>query len=92
MPKRHCETLFDLTENEWQATYELLHQVKKYLDDRHKPQGYNVGWNCGAVAGQEIFHAHMHVIPRFQDEPFTGIGIRYWLKEEANMRPPSVTF
>ena len=34
--------------------------------------------------GQEVFHAHLHVIPRYADE--TGKGIRYWLKQDANRR------
>ncbi|MCY3737300.1 MAG: HIT family protein [Gemmatimonadaceae bacterium] len=39
------------------------------VDARLNPQGYNLGWNCGAVAGQTVFHAHLHVIPRFAAEP-----------------------
>jgi hypothetical protein len=36
------------------------------------PDGYNVGWNGGRVGGKEIIHAHLHVIPRFRQEPLTG--------------------
>ena len=45
-----------------------------------------MGWNCGAVAGQTVFHAHLHVIPRYAGEPYAGKGIRHWLKQEANRR------
>jgi histidine triad (HIT) family protein len=86
VPKKHKETLFDLSEVEWNATYQLLQEVKKYLDDSFKPDGYNVGWNSGHVGGQHIFHAHMHVIPRFSDEPMAGKGIRYLLKCKENTR------
>ncbi len=86
VPKAHRETVFDLTDEEWQDTFDLLQKVKGYLDDLHRPQGYNVGWNCGEVGGQHIFHAHLHVIPRFEDEPMAGRGIRYWLKSEENRR------
>lgn len=55
--------------------------------ERYQPDGYNVGWNSGAVAGQEVFHAHLHVIPRFADEPLAGRGIRYALKQPTNRRP-----
>lgn len=27
-------------------------------------EGYNIGWNCGEVAGQTVGHAHCHLIPR----------------------------
>lgn len=86
IPKAHCETVFDLTETEWVATFALLREVKHLLDRVYAPQGYNVGWNAGSVGGQELFHAHLHVIPRYADEPYAGKGIRYWLKQEANRR------
>jgi diadenosine tetraphosphate (Ap4A) HIT family hydrolase len=86
VPKKHKETVFDLSEEEWQATYELLHEAKKLLDDQFSPDGYNIGWNCGSTGGQEIFHAHLHVIPRFKDEPLAGKGIRHWIKQPANKR------
>lgn len=86
VPKQHRAAVFDLTAEEWQSTFSLLHRVKALLDQQYAPDGYNVGWNCGAVGGQEIFHAHLHIIPRFKDEPFAGKGIRYWLKQEAHRR------
>jgi histidine triad (HIT) family protein len=86
IPKQHRETVFDMTQQEVQATFELLHQVKRLMEKNHSPNGYNIGWNSGAVAGQEVFHAHLHVIPRFADEPLAGKGIRHWLKQEENRR------
>jgi diadenosine tetraphosphate (Ap4A) HIT family hydrolase len=86
VPKQHRATVFDLTREEWQSTRTLLHRVKSFLNERYAPDGYNIGWNCGAVGGQEIFHAHLHIIPRFKDEPFAGRGIRYWLRQETNRR------
>src|SRR5690625_3648685 len=62
VPRSHQETVFDLTEEQWRATYELLQRVKQHIDAKHQPDGYNVGWNCGEVGGQHLFHAHMHVI------------------------------
>lgn len=86
IPKQHRETVFDLTKEEWNATYELLQVVKQYLDIKYQPDGYNIGWNVGEIGGQEIFHAHLHVIPRYKDEPLKGKGIRYWLKQPHNKR------
>ena len=84
VPVRHAGTVFDLTIDEVQATFRLLQEVKAWMDAVYQPQGYNVGWNCWPVGGQSIMHAHMHVIPRFQQEPFAGRGIRWWLKSDAN--------
>lgn len=86
IPRSHRETVFDLTEAEWCETYTLLQEVKTLLDERYEPDGYNIGWNSGTAAGQEILHAHLHVIPRFKDEPLAGKGIRWWLKQEGNRR------
>jgi diadenosine tetraphosphate (Ap4A) HIT family hydrolase len=86
VPRAHRETVFDLTPAEWAATFDLLGQVRALLEAEYAPQGYNLGWNSGAVAGQEVFHAHLHVIPRFADEPLAGRGIRYWLKQPGNRR------
>jgi diadenosine tetraphosphate (Ap4A) HIT family hydrolase len=86
VPIKHRETVFELTHAEWIATFQLLKEVKKLLDNKHRPQGYNVGWNVGEAGGQEIFHAHLHIIPRYEDEPFAGKGIRYWMKQPENKR------
>ncbi|MBI4306786.1 MAG: HIT family protein [Chloroflexi bacterium] len=87
LPRAHRETVFDLSADEWTETLDLLDQAKHLLDERYDPDGYNVGWNCGSVAGQDTPHAHLHVIPRFRDEPLGGKGIRYHLKQPANRRP-----
>ena len=87
VPKAHKETPFDLSAEEWAATKDLLDRVKRYLDEKCCPDGYSLGWNVGKTGGQEVFHAHMHVIPRFKDEPYAGRGIRYWLKQPENKRP-----
>lgn len=87
VPKAHRPTVFDLTHEEWAATYGLLALVHAKMVRVLHPDGFNVGSNCGEVGGQFIPHAHLHVIPRFRDEPFAGKGIRHWLKSEANIRP-----
>lgn len=86
IPKEHRESVFDLSDEEWIATFSLLKSVKEMLDIEHEPNGYNIGWNIGSVAGQEVFHVHLHVIPRYADEPLSGKGIRYWIKQSANKR------
>ena len=37
---------------------DLLHKSDKSIE------GFNIGMNCGEVAGQTIFHCHVHLIPR----------------------------
>ena len=84
VPRAHRPTAFDLNPDEWHATRELLLDVKQWLDSKYEPAGYNLGWNCWPVGGQDVMHAHLHVIPRFSQEPLAGRGIRSHLKSAAN--------
>lgn len=63
--KRHVRTFFDLTKEEQCDMINLLNECKIIIDNTYKPQGYNVGLNCGAAAGQSVMHVHMHLIPRY---------------------------
>ncbi|WP_096200016.1 HIT family protein [Bacillus sp. FJAT-45350] len=76
IPKRHVSDYFETTIEERTAFNELLEECKELLDYQFKPNGYNIGINCGEVAGQTIFHVHVHLIPRFKgdmDEPRGGV-------------------
>ena len=86
IPMRHVATPFDLTTDEWFDTKALLEEARRALATDH-PDGFSIGWNVHPVGGQEVMHAHLHVIARFADEPLAGKGIRHALKQEANRRP-----
>ncbi|MFC7061969.1 HIT family protein [Halobacillus seohaensis] len=86
IPKAHKQDVFSLSEQEWKDSRDLLLKAKKHLEEKHFPDGYSVGWNTGEAGGQSIPHAHLHVIPRFKDEPYAGRGIRYWIKQFENKR------
>ena len=65
IPKRHTETIFDLTDDEVLACNRLLLEQRQAILQRDgSVQGFNVGMNAGAVAGQTVFHCHIHLIPR----------------------------
>jgi len=69
IPKRHVKDYFELTQAEINAINQLIHSQKKQLDKTDKSiKGYNIGMNCGEVAGQTIFHCHIHLIPRRKDD------------------------
>ena len=65
IPKRHMETVFEMNTDEWAAAGELINQAKKQVEEKYQPLGYNLKVNCGKAAGQEIMHAHIHLIPRY---------------------------
>lgn len=75
IPKRHSETPFEMTAEEWGAFGDILDQAKSHFS-RHQPDGFTLGWNVGATAGQHVFHTHMHIIPRFKGAQNEGVGIR----------------
>ncbi|ANU28187.1 HIT family protein [Planococcus versutus] len=86
VPKLHRATTFDLTKDKWNDTYELLQKAKEYLNQSCSPDGYTLGWNVGEASNQSIQHSHLHVIPRYLDEPLAGKGLRHWLKQPENKR------
>lgn len=86
IPKSHVKSPFELSIDEWIATKEIIDKIKQYIDTKYNPDGYNLGWNVGKVAGQEVNYAHLHIIPRYKDEPYAGKGIRYWFKKNENIR------
>ena len=68
VPKRHAATIWDLTDSEYTDLYRLVRDVKELLVERFSPDGFNVGANCGEAAGQSVWHAHVHVIPRYKGD------------------------
>jgi len=64
---------------EWATFGAVLATAKAHLAPLD-PSGYTMGWNVGAVAGQEVFHTHLHIIPRFAGEASAGVGIRRLLR------------
>lgn len=65
IPKRHAVDYFELTEAEVLAINELLAEQRQVLLAGDVAiEGFNIGMNCGEVAGQSVFHCHVHLIPR----------------------------
>lgn len=67
-PRRHVESLFELNPREWRDLRGLLSVARDAIDARFHPQGYNIGINCGEVAGQTVPHLHVHLIPRYEGD------------------------
>ena len=65
IPKRHVVSLWEMTTEEYTDAFALVRQVKDVLQEQFNPQGFNIGVNCGHAAGQSVFHAHIHLIPRY---------------------------
>ncbi|MCB9796683.1 MAG: HIT domain-containing protein [Alphaproteobacteria bacterium] len=68
IPRREVADWFGATREEQLAILELIDAVKEQLDALYQPDGYNVGFNAGAAAGQTVMHLHVHVIPRYRGD------------------------
>ena len=65
VPKRHVADFFDMSTAEQAALLSLLNEAKRTVQEKHSPDGYNIGANVGAAAGQSRMHVHFHLIPRY---------------------------
>jgi diadenosine tetraphosphate (Ap4A) HIT family hydrolase len=74
IPRRHYETMFEATAEEFQAIWEVIGQAKGVIELEHQPDGYNIGVNDGQAAGQSVFHVHIHVIPRYEGDVVNPLG------------------
>ncbi|MCC8142547.1 MAG: HIT family protein [Tannerellaceae bacterium] len=67
---------FTLSEEEIADLHIAIKKAKELIEEEFKPDGYNIGMNCGACAGQTVFHFHCHLIPRYtgdMENPRGGI-------------------
>jgi diadenosine tetraphosphate (Ap4A) HIT family hydrolase len=82
---RHMPTWFDATSQERTALMTAVDSAKAIIEKDHRPDGYNIGINCGPAAGQTIFHLHVHLIPRYSgDVTDPRGGVRRVISERAN--------
>ena len=76
VPKRHVADFFDLSGAEQGSVLALLNRAQKMIREKHRPDGYNIGVNVGAAAGQSRMHVHVHLIPRYAGDSHEGKGVR----------------
>lgn len=69
IPKEHSSDVFDIDEKNWAAVMKSSRKVAHALERALKTDGINLGMNNRAGAGQVVFHAHVHVMPRFAGDP-----------------------
>jgi diadenosine tetraphosphate (Ap4A) HIT family hydrolase len=68
VPFRHVADFFEMTREEKHAVIELMDRVRERIGGEFAPDGYNIGVNVGAAAGQSRMHVHVHLIPRFRGD------------------------
>ena len=79
---------FNLSNEEKLELLNLLEIGKVIINEKFKPDGFNIGMNCGEAAGQTVMHFHCHLIPRYNgDMENPRGGIRYCIPEKGNYTP-----
>jgi ATP adenylyltransferase len=65
-PRRHVGRLGELTDDEVLEVHRLTVAGMEAISSVYRPDGFNLGWNLGHVAGAGITdHVHLHVVPRW---------------------------
>ncbi len=67
LPKKHYETLLDCPKEVQDRMIEVASQIAKKQLTNLQAKGYNILNNGYAIAGQSVMHAHLHVIPRYDE-------------------------
>ena len=84
IPKQHVASLFDLSLEIQTEIWQLVKEARFRLQEKYTPDGFNIGVNDGEAAGQTVMHAHIHIIPRWDnDVPDARGGIRWVLPDFA---------
>ena len=69
IPRAHSRDLLEVPAEDLQATVEAARRLAGLAVERLGAEGVNLLNSCGAAAWQSVFHFHVHVIPRYSDDP-----------------------
>ena len=86
IPKRHTLDSFELIPDEDLAINEIICEQRQILLESDQTiEGFNIGMNCGLVAGQSVWHCHVHLIPRRKgDSEYPKGGVRHVIPYKGN--------
>ncbi|MDR3646340.1 MAG: HIT family protein [Candidatus Babeliales bacterium] len=71
IPYKHYDNWLVTPEHVQIGIVRAINEIKKLLDAEYHPDGYNIGINCGPLAGQTVMHLHVHVMPRYKGDNMT---------------------
>jgi histidine triad (HIT) family protein len=69
VPRAHSADLFEVSDNDLERAMLAARRLARKIRAALQPDGFNLLNACGAAAWQTIFHFHLHVIPRYDDDP-----------------------
>ena len=69
IPRDHTEDLLSISERDLCNTAVAAQRIARRMEETLDPDGFNLINACRAAAWQTVFHFHIHVIPRYEDDP-----------------------
>ena len=69
IPREHSTDLLEVPQVDLDACARMAQKLAKKAKDRLNADGVNLLNSCGQAAWQTVFHFHVHVIPRYEDDP-----------------------
>ncbi len=74
IPREHARDLLEIGAEDLGACIRAAQRIASVMGDRLGAAGVNVLNSCGRAAWQTVFHFHVHVIPRYEDDPLRLLG------------------
>ena len=68
LPKTHAANIYELPDELAAKAMILAKKMATKMTEKLECDGFNIVQNNGEVAGQTVFHFHMHLIPRYTDD------------------------
>ncbi len=81
-PKLHSRNIFDISQESWHKTAEVVRTLATSIKDAVHADGINLIMNNEGAAGQAVFHPHIHIIPRFEGDGISAMPERISSYEE----------
>ena len=69
VPREHSRDLFEISDQDLERTTHAARRLATRMDETLGADGFNVLNSSRAAAWQTVFHFHIHVIPRYRDDP-----------------------
>lgn len=68
LPKEHYANIYEIPEETVADAMKLAKKMAGLITEKLKCDGFNIVQNNGVIAGQTVFHFHMHLIPRYAND------------------------
>ncbi len=69
VPRRHSADLMEIPDEDLSDTMLAAQRLARRISEVLEPAGFNILNSCGTAAWQTVSHFHIHVIPRYEDDP-----------------------